>query len=63
MRCSTRANVWWVGYLGCGLVDAYDCGEGNFRLIVIVVPLWGRRVYGGIRGDCHNGVYVLVIVE
>lgn len=55
--------MWWVGYLGCGLVDAYDCGEGNFRLIVIVVPLWGRRVYGGIRGDCGNGVYVLVIVE
>lgn len=53
----------WVGYLGCGLVDAYDCGEGNFKLIVIVVPLWGEIVYGYVRGNCGTGVYILVIVE
>lgn len=37
-------------YGGCGIsiVYAYDCGEGNFWLVVVCKPLW-RPLWGLLR--------------
>lgn len=49
--------------MGILTADAYDCGEGDFGLIVVAGPLWGGKVYGNVGRYCGNGVYVLVIIK